>query len=59
MEETMTKDELAAMLIHSYDSLWRIKKDMPEGVNNPTLDREMLVLEVQLNALGVPTDTLK
>lgn len=59
MEEKMTKDELTTMLIRQFDSMCRIKAALPEGVDNPVLEAELSVLEVQLNAMGIPTDTLK
>ena len=59
MDEHMTKDELVAMLTRHFDSLWRIKQAMPDGVENSILERELAVLEIQLHALGIPTETLK
>ena len=59
MEEVMTLQEQVIQEINIFSMLWRIQKDMPEGVENQQLTNELKLSEIRLHALGVNTDDLK
>ena len=55
----MTLQEQVIQEINIFSMLWRIQKDMPEGVENQQLTNELKLSEIRLHALGVNTDDLK
>ena len=59
MEETMTLQEQIINEINQFSMLWRIKNDMPEGVENRQLENELKLSEIRLHTLGVNTEDLK
>ena len=59
MEETMTLQEQVINEINQFSMLWRIKKGMPEGVENRQLENELKLSQIRLHALGVNTEELK
>ena len=59
MENYMSSSEIVTVIIDQFSMLWRVRCGQPEGVENPTLEKELRILEIKLHALGVNTDDLK
>ena len=55
----MTLQEQIINEINQFSMLWRIKNDMPEGVENRQLENELKLSEIRLHTLGVNTEDLK
>ena len=55
----MTLQEQVINEINQFSMLWRIKKGMPEGVENRQLENELKLSQIRLHALGVNTEELK